>query len=497
MDRLSLILAIASLVMMLRARADYALWPLVGLVLPAIRWPFFASFRLHLRRAVRTRWDEVKRFSAGSGPVPWLAVSAFVVLPVFVFDVTNGRILGAIDTRPVIPTAVSLVREGDWDLGEFSPADRFDVLHDRAGHMLLCYQTAGQRIYSAFPSGMVVFAVPVVTIARLCGAELDLRWVHLRLEKITAALVASLTLGLFFLSACCFGSSLAAAVLTVFLAVGSGLYTTVGLGLWQHGGIAFWLLAALLVELRSSGRPSRWGTLVQGIALAAMLMCRPTAALCVVGIGTWILLRCPKRAFLTAAVAAIAYLPCLVMYGLVYGNPLGPSTMSGNMSGVYWHFGRLETMLGVLVCPGRGLFVYQPWAILAILSLFPRVRALARESGYRAGPDGWIGFGFILTAVHCFMISAWHDWTGGDCWGSRMLTDIIPLLGLLAIPATITLWKSPRTRAVIFTLGLVGALAHFPCVYLGSASWNSTPEHAKDFWSWSHAPFAFWPRSPG
>jgi hypothetical protein len=281
------------------------------------------------------------------------------------------------------------------------------------------------------------------------------------------------------------------------MAVGSGLYTTVGLGLWQHGGIAFWMLAALLIELRSAGRPSLWGMAAQGIALAAMLMCRPTAALCVVSIGAWILLRSPRRAFLTAAVASAAYLPCLAMYELVYGNALGPSTVNGNMSGVYWHFGRLETMLGVLVCPGRGLFVYQPWAILAIISLFPRVRALARESGYRAGPDGWIGFCLILTAAHCFMISAWHDWTGGDCWGSRMLTDIVPLLGLLAIPATISLWKSPRTRTLIFALGLAGALAHFPCVYLGAASWNSAPGHTKDFWSWSHAPFLFRPPSPG
>ena len=55
--------------------------------------------------------------------------------------------------------------------------------------------------------------------------------------------------------------------------------------------------------------------------------------------------------------------------------PSGPPPSSGNMSGVYWHFGRLETMLGVLVCPGRGLFVYQPWAILAIISLVsPRPR---------------------------------------------------------------------------------------------------------------------------
>jgi hypothetical protein len=95
------------------------------------------------------------------------------------------------------------------------------------------------------------------------------------------------------------------------------------------------------------------------------------------------------------------------------------------------------------------------------------------------------------------MISAWHDWTGGDCWGSRMLTDILPLLGLLAIPATVALWRSPHTRAVIFTLGFVGALAHFPCVYLGSSAWNSATNHAKDVWSWSRAPFLFWPSSAG
>ncbi len=495
-DRLTLLLAVASLAMTLRARADYALWPLLGLVLPALRWLLSASYRIRLRRVFQSHWNEAQKFSAGAGPVPWSAGLVLVVLPVFLFYVTNGQILGAIDTRPLIPTAVSLVREADWDLQEFLTADRFDVLHDRAGRILRCYQARGNGIYSAFPSGMVPFAVPVVGLARLCGADLDLRWVHLRLEKITAALVASLTLGLFFLAACCLGSSEAAAVMTVLLAIASGLYTSVGLGLWQHGGVAFWTLLALLVELRSSGRPSRCGTATQGIALGAMLVCRPTAALCVVCLGTWILVRSPRRAFLTAAVAVCAYLPCLLMYWVVYGNILGPSTINGNLSGEYWSFGRLESMLGVLLCPARGLFIYQPWVILAFLSLIPRIRTLSRQSGYRSGPDGWIGFCLTLTTAHCFMISAWHDWTGGDCWGSRMLTDLIPVLGLLAIPATIVLWRSPCTRAVIVALGFVGALAHLPCVYLGASSWNSAANHAKDVWSWSHAPFLFWPTGP-
>ena len=57
------------------------------------------------------------------------------------------------------------------------------------------------------------------------------------LEKVTAALVASLSLGLFFLTAARLGSPTAAGMVTLFLATGSGVFTTVGLGTWQHGGV--------------------------------------------------------------------------------------------------------------------------------------------------------------------------------------------------------------------------------------------------------------------
>ena len=59
----------------------------------------------------------------------------------------------------------------------------------------------------------------------------------------TAALVASLSLGLFFLTAARLGSPTAAGMVTLFLATGSGVFTTVGLGMWQHGGV----LTSLLV----------------------------------------------------------------------------------------------------------------------------------------------------------------------------------------------------------------------------------------------------------
>ena len=97
----------------------YDRWPLFVLVLPAIRLVFSARYRERLGDAFRAQAAAVKEFAAGSGAMPWKAAAVLVVLPVFLFDLSNGTMVGSIDTRPVIPTAVSLVREGNWDMSEF------------------------------------------------------------------------------------------------------------------------------------------------------------------------------------------------------------------------------------------------------------------------------------------------------------------------------------------------------------------------------------------
>jgi hypothetical protein len=491
LDGLSWILAAAGLFLMLSARAHYSRSPFLGLALPALRLVLFASFRLRVMKAFRAQAAAAQAFAAGWGPVPWKAATLFVVVPVFLFDLSNGTLLGSVDTRPVIPTAVSLVREGNWDVSEFAQGSANSLLRDRSGEIPLSFQVRGDRIYSAFPSGMVFFAAPVAGLSRLCGANLDDRMVHLRLEKITAALVAALCLGVFFLTASGLGSAWAAGTATLLLAISSSLYTTVGLGLWQHGGVVFWVLVALLVEFASNGAPNRKGSAVQGIACAGLLTCRPTAALLVAGLGIWIFLRSPRRALLTMAVAAVAFLPCMAVYESLYRNVLGPLTIPLAMTGARWHFGRIDRLVGVFVCPARGLFVYQPWVVLSLLAVIPVVRRLTSEKRLREAPSGWMAYCLIISAVHCVVVSAWFDWSGGYCWGSRLLTDIMPLLGLLCVPVLEWLGKRPQTRTIIVAVAVLGALTHFPCVYRNAASWNYVTDHERDLWSWSNAPFLY------
>jgi hypothetical protein len=420
---------------------------------------------------------------------------AFVAAPAFVFDMANGRTEGAVDTRPVIPTAISLVRQGDWDVSEFAHSGGERMLRDHRGALAACFQVRGDRIYSAYPHGMVLFALPVTALSHLCGTDLDAWPVHIRLQKLTAALVMSLCLGLFFLTAARLGRPRAAAVATAYLATASALFTTAGMGLWQHGGVAFWLLLVLLVEFHTAGRPSGWGTLAQGLACGLLLTCRPTASLLVLAFGTWVLLRSPRRALATAAIAALTYLPCLALYLTVYGNPVGPATIVTNSTDrTLWQFGRLHTLMGVLFCPARGLFVYQPWALLALAMPWSWRAVDASAPGAPARPRGWPAFCGAAVALHVLLISCWYDWAGGWCWGSRLLTEVLPLLGLLCVGPIAALESSRWGRWLLVAIGVISLGPHIPCAFLGSARWNNVTDHAGDLWSWARAPFFYLPR---
>ena len=385
LDGLTAILAAGGLVMMFSARADYARWPLLGLLLPGLRVLASSAYRQRLLAVLRGYRASVDAFARGGGVVPWAPAAWLVAAPVFLLYLTNATIEGAIDTRPIIPTAVSLVREADWSLDEFDRPGQPRGLRRVDGAVLKCFQERGGRIYTAYPPGIVAFAVPVAAMARVCGADLDTFWVQLRLEKITAALLGSLCLGLFFLAACRVGPPSAATVATAMLAVASGMFSTVGTGLWQHGAVVFWILAVLLVELRSSGHPLRGGTAVQAIGCAALLACRPTAVILVAGVGLWILARAPRRAIVTMFAAAVCYLPCMAFYHVLYGNVLGPASISTHMSKDLWHFGEIVPLLGVLASPSRGLLIYQPWAVLAALSAVPLIRRKAVAAGFAQG----------------------------------------------------------------------------------------------------------------
>ena len=495
MDVLGSALALLAMVEHFRARAAYSTGPLLAMVFPAIVCVFSPDYRRRSAGWLRGEWARIERFSARGGAIPWLATVLFAIAPAWLLGLSNERTLGAIDTKPVVPTAISLITEGNWELGEYLEVGRRQVnLLDRAGHVPLCFQVRPQGTYSNYPAGMVPFAVAVVGLSALCDGNLDNVEVHRHLEKMTAALVAAVSIGLFFLIAARLAPARSAWISTALLAVGSGLFTTVSMGLWQHGGIIFWSLIVLLVEFLESESPSRRGPIIQGFACAQLVTCRLTSVAFLVPFGLWMLVRSPRRALKIVTVAGLAYLPWCWAYLATYGNPFGPST--GFLSGRLWSVDLAGPLAGVLFSPARGLLVYQPWILLALAVAVPSVRARASGLGRAAGPSGWVPFCLTVVASQVLLVSAWGCWWGGWCWGSRLVVEIVPLCALLCVRPIAALRASRMGRSVVFSLAILGVLAHVPAAYFNGVRWNATAHFPQDLWSWTRSPLTEWHLGP-
>jgi hypothetical protein len=484
--------ALLSLALCCRGQGCPAYWLALAAALPALRCLLSPDYRRGVRAWLTARWRQVEAYPVQSMRLPWLAVLTWVVAPsVGLLALSNVPIVSG-DCQPVMLTAASLVKQGDWDLSEYVDAYPAGSPFSPDGTLPYFLRRTPSGVHSAYPSGMVAFALPAAAAARLLGANLDEPQVRTRLEKWTACWVAGLCLGLFFLLLLHLARPGPAWALTAILATGSALYSTVGQGLWQHGGAIFWGLLALLVEFRHTARPAAATPLLQGLACALMLACRLSSALFVAPLGLWLLVRSPRRAVAVAAVSAAAFAPWALLNLSLYGNPAGAST--GQLHGGHWFARGVEAPLGVLFSPARGLLVYQPWLLLLGGLALPSVRRRLTDPGRGPCPRGWVAFAVAFGVLHLAVISAWACWWGGDCWGSRLAAEVVPLFGLLCVAPLAALWQSRGGRAAVLGLALASALLHLPAIYLGSMNWSGVvldADHLDRLWSWPDAPFLY------
>ena len=165
-------------------------------------------------------------------------------------------------------------------------------------------------------------------------------------------------------------------------ALGSNLWCTASQTLWQHGPAALMLTLVVLLLLPESPSPLRF--FLAGLAAALLVCARPIALGFAVVTALWVTLRHPRMLvwFLPPA-ALIGY--ALLRYNHAYlGNAMGRySPFEAALFATPWQ----EGLLGTLLSPNRGLFVFSPWTIVAFAYLpfaFSRLRvqnALALAAG--------------------------------------------------------------------------------------------------------------------
>lgn len=209
---------------------------------------------------------------------------------------------------------------------------------------------------------------------------------------------------------------------------------------------------------------------------------RPNNVLFVGSLLCWILWKQPRKFFLTLVSTSVVVIPLLAYNIAYYGNVTGTYTMA---------FGTpfLTGLEGVLFSPARGLLIYFPLALFAIVGL---AKGFREPTAHRT-----IYFTFaVFVAAGIVSVSKWNMWHGGFCYGPRLLAEIQPLMLLASIPACKTIFEERRSKFGVFGFLILFAWSSATQV-LGAyapTDWNSSPQSVNQapgrLWDWGDNPMS-------
>lgn len=368
----------------------------------------------------------------------------------------------------------------------------------------------GERLYaSTFGPGAGLTALPVFASLRLVARDLrahpKLVWYA---AKFTASLLVAVSAGLLYLTMLRFTPARVALLSTLAFGLGTCVWSTSSQALWQHGPSEFWLALALFFVVRDSIAPL--SAAAGGTALAMAVACRPTNAVVLAIMALWLAFR-DWRALLAMLVGALPIGLALAAYNAIYlGSPFtfGQTEIAEKLAlhkcgapGV-WQTPLWFGTAGLLVSPGRGLFIYSPWLALALWGAVIAWRDV-RYAPLRPLPIAALA----MLGVH----AKFYDWWGGWAFGYRPIVDATVLLAPLAAAALAALTSEQGSTArrrlawsafallVAWSIGVqtLGAFAY------DLAGWNARvvdgvpqdidrPEYRHRIWSWRDNPILFY-----
>lgn len=350
------------------------------------------------------------------------------------------------DAYGTIYTAVAIVQSRTIFLDEFLP-----YIQARAGEQPYMLKTRDDgRVVNGPPLASSLLAVPVVaafTVAGVDAADFD-TWMEAGM--LTAALTGAASVALLFVLLTRLTTRRRSALIASTYAWGTLAWGISAQGLWQHGGAALALILTLLflVDRRYA---------LAGASMLAMIAFRPSTPVIAV-----FLLPLVGRRLRNWARFGAALVP--VVLGLALYNRVAFSSMleqgygkaqisdAVTVDDVGNTFAAAATLL---VSPGRGLFFYSPVLLFALAGAV---------IGFRKPLYRWCAIAFL---AYPLAIGNLSQWSGNEAFGPRKLTEAIPLLAVLLVPAVDRIVHRPRWLTVF------GILLTFSVAVqlLGAAMW--------------------------
>jgi hypothetical protein len=303
------------------------------------------------------------------------------------------------------------------------------------------------------------------------------------LQKVAASIFAAAAVGVFW-SICValgFRPGLALA-LTILYAFGSENFAISSQGLYQHGPVSLALLCAIRAFFALQSHPKTAALLI-GLSLALAVAIRINNLLLAAPIGIAVLFQQPRLwQFLLIAPSFVA----AALFGYnetVFGSMLG----GGEREIGKFAFANIPSgLLGSFFSPARGLFLYFPAALVALVVICRHAAALHRDPLWPA-----LGLGILLMTL---LNVSYNVWYGGHTFGPRYFTEVQPLILILLGAA----WQTSGLRSGIAALLLAPVIAYSVSIQSmgtfndATMTWNASPTNVdrdrSRLWDWTDNP---------
>ncbi len=391
-----------------------------------------------------------------------LSVTWLIFLASFFVYQANLRPVASLDSLPTALLPFSILGDHTLQLDRFAPiltpGQTPYCLHPKAGHYYSNYSIAQSLLLT--PLYIPIWAAlhperwqpgEEILLARIC-------------EKLMAGALAAASVAFFFLLLQLMTSRRNALLLTAAYAFATTTWAISSQALWQHSAGGLLIVLTLLALARGNMWPAG---LCAGLALAV----RPTDGLLACVVVAALLMR------RTALGKLAAFLAPVIVAGFLtaaYNYWLFQDIRGYSGHAMSDHF--LTGVAGVLFSPARGVVVYCPLLLFSLSSVWKR---------------GLLDVISILFCIaHLAMIGLVPEWWGGNCWGPRLLTEMMPFLILMMVPAFDAVWASRWWRPAFVTLALYSiAIQVIGVFYYPNGHWDTEPPNiASRLWDWRDNP---------
>uniref|UniRef100_UPI00351BF26F glycosyltransferase family 39 protein n=1 Tax=Methanomethylovorans sp. TaxID=2758717 RepID=UPI00351BF26F len=308
------------------------------------------------------------------------------------------------------------------------------------------------------------------------------------MEKISASIIASLTCIFIFLIIKKMFNEKIAWISTITFGLATNTWSTSSQALWQHGMVELLLAIMIYLVLLIEQRDSVKNTILLGLLSGLFIFNRPPDSVFLIPIIVYVLFL-KKKAWIyycisvMIAAAPFAYYNIYMLGGLFGGY-------NNNMNTLAIGTNTVLNIVGLLFSPNRGLFIYSPILILALLGMYK----VSKIENKNIRIFLYLFFVSLLLNILVYASFDLH-WWGGYCYGPRFLAGMLPVIILYIavflhyVDTNFSVnQKNIFTYVFIFLFVISFFIQIVGSFYYPNGDWDVSPsidDHSERLWKWN------------